>query len=493
MGDAVMTMPAIRAIRHANPEAHITLLVKPWVAPLFELDPSIDSIMHYTDAHKGILGKFRLARELKEKKFDRAILLQNAFDAAAAVFLARIPARIGYDRDGRGLLLTDAISHGGRDRMMHHIDYYLDLLSEAGIPNAGRDTWLFLGINERLEARAKLSGLKRPILGINPGASYGSAKQWLPDRFAEVARRIIEELGGSVVVFGGPGEVDIAADITGRLSGIDTSKLMNMAGKTSLRELASLMSECDSILSNDSGPMHMADAMGVPLTAIFGSTSAELTGPRKASSQSIVAPLECSPCFKRVCPDGDSLACMEAIGVEEVFAVIKSSVKHRRAVIFDRDGTLCEDANYLNSWDNFKVFDEVSSLNSLIDNNYRLIGISNQSGIDRGIVNEAFVHEVNKLFLDKLGFSAFYYCPHHPNKGCSCRKPEPGLALRASNELGVNLRESFVVGDKDADMLLGRAIGAYTILVTTGKQQTSEHADFIATGLSQAVSHILSH
>lgn len=492
VGDAVMTMPAIRAIRKARIEDEISLLVKPWVAPLFEKDPAINNIIHYEEKHKGVLGKFSLARELKAHRFDSAILLQNAIDAAVTAFLARIPERIGYARDARGMLLTHALPHSGEDRSIHHIDYYLKLLDSAGIPPAETDTWLYLDINERLMARQKLQGMKRPILGINPGASYGSAKQWLPERFADVARRAIEDLGGSVIVFGGPGEKEIASDIVSRAGGPEyNGHITSMAGRTSLRELAALMSECDVILSNDSGPMHMADAMRVPLVAIFGSTSAELTGPRKISSHIITAPVDCSPCFVRVCPK-ESLACMTAISTETVFDTITKALPKGRAVFLDRDGTLCEDAHYLNSWENLKVFDDISSLNCLINNEYTLIGMTNQSGIARGIVDEAFVREANAMFMDKYGISSFYYCPHHPREGCHCRKPEPGLSLQAAHEHGVDPRRSFVIGDKDDDMLLGRAMGAYTILVRTGKQQASEYADFTASGLKEAVEHITS-
>jgi len=492
VGDAVMTMPAIRAIKRSDPDSDISLLVKPWVAPLFEKDPFIDRTIHYKDSHSGVLGKFQLARVLREENFQRAILLQNAFDAAITAWLARIPERIGYARDARGLLLTHSLKHMGEDRNMHHIDYYLKLLESVGIKSAGNDTWIHLSLEERMAAREKLSSLKRPILGINPGASYGSAKQWLPGRFAEVAGRTVDELGGSVLVFGGPGELDICDDITSRVENyVNDGKIVPLAGKTALRELIALMSECDVILSNDSGPMHIADALAVPLVAIFGSTSPELTGPRKPSSHVIRADIDCSPCFRRKCSD-IGLPCMEFIGVDEVFDAITQAIPSERAVLLDRDGTICEDADYLNSWDKLKAFDDINSLNHLINLDFKLIGITNQSGIARGIVSEDFVGQVNEMFIDRHGFSGFYYCPHHPDEACQCRKPEPGLAIRARDEHGIDPRRSFVIGDKDSDMLLGRTIGAYAILVTTGKQESSPHADFTASGLDQAVKHILS-
>lgn len=187
IGDAVMTLPAIRAIRKYYPQAHISLLVNPAVAPLFENSNDIDEIIVYEPVFRELVGKLRLAKILRRKRFSRAILLQNAFDAALIAFLARIPKRIGYNRDRRGFLLTDPIRYTNQDRNVHHIYYYLNLLTSAGIGGAYSHPWLRMTLQERLDARARLSELKRPILGINPGATFGSSKRWLPERFAEMA------------------------------------------------------------------------------------------------------------------------------------------------------------------------------------------------------------------------------------------------------------------------------------------------------------------
>jgi heptosyltransferase-2 len=165
---------------------------------------------------------------------------------------------------------------------------------------------------------------------------------------------------------------------------------------------------------------------------------------------------------------------------------------HRhKAVFLDRDGTLCEDVGYLSRWDDFKVFPDIIELNSLKSKDYKLIGITNQSGVERGIVGEDFVREVNSVFTERYGFDGFYYCPHHPDKGCSCRKPRPGMALRARDEHGLDLSASYVVGDKEADMLLARAIGARGVLVLTGEAKESESADYVARDLKEAVAWIL--
>lgn len=488
IGDAVMTMPAIRALRKACPESKISLLVKPSVLPIFERDLNIDEIMSYEERFSGIFGKLRLAMKLRKEHFSKAILFQNAIDAALITFLAGIPERIGYNRDGRGFLLTRPIPFNDDDRKLHHIDYYINLLKAADIKADYSNPWIYLSIDERLSARDKLSSLKRPILGINPGATYGSSKRWFPERFAQVANWFIKETGGSVVIFSGRSEVDIAEEIDKH---INRNKIF-LAGMTSLRELISLISECDVFVTNDSGPMHIAYAVGTPVVAIFGSTDPDLTGPVGDNNIVVKTDIVCSPCFERTCKDND-MRCMYTVTSEEVYFGVKELLSVKKAVFFDRDGTLCRDADYLNNWKDFEVFPEIDSLNELREKGFLLIGVSNQSGIDRGIVPERFVKEVNQVFIDKYGFDDFYYCPHGSDENCSCRKPEPGMLLSARTDHKINLKESYVVGDKDADMLLAKAVGAKGVLVKTGKQQESAHADFVAGNLKDVVDLIVSH
>ncbi len=485
IGDAVMTLPAIQAIRRAHPTAKISLLVKPSVAPLFENCPYIDEVLLYDEHFKGAIGKLRLANMLRKKHFEKAILLQNAFDAALITFLARIPERIGYDRDSRKSLLTKPVKYDNQDRKVHHIRYYLDLLKAAGIKAEYAHPWLGLSMDERLAARTRLSELKRPVLGINPGATYGSSKRWLPERFSEVAGWFIRETRGSIVIFGGENEVPIAEEI---YKNIPMNKLM-LAGKTSLRELMSLISECDVFVTNDSGPMHIAYAVGTPVTAIFGSTSAELTGPVGPGHVVVRSDTDCAPCFERSC-DKDYIKCMFAVTSEDVYNNVKELLPQKKAVFLDRDGTLCKDANYLNRWEDFDLLPGVERLVSLKDDGYELIGVSNQSGVAKGIIGEGFVKEVNAMFVDKYGFTDFYYCPHAPDDNCPCRKPEPGMLIRARAEHRIDLKRSFVVGDKDADMLLARAVGAKSILVRTGQLHESAHADAVVDDLDAAIKYL---
>ena len=490
-----MTLPALRALRLSNPGAKISLLVKPWVSPIFEKDPNVDELIIYSADYGGLRGRIRLAAQLRRQGFRHAVLFQNAFDAALIALLAGIPERTGYSRDARRLLLTKAVPFDKYAAGLHHIGYYLSLLERAGyvMKSSRPRPWIYLSLEERLEARKKLAGLSRPVTGINPGAAYGSSKRWPPGRFAEVAKRVVDELGGSVVIFGGPSETEIAGEILKaiRAGNGEAERVRMMAGRTGLRELIALLSEVDVLVTNDSGPMHIGYAVGTPVVAVFGSTSPELTGPVGFDDVVISKNVDCAPCFERTCLKGN-MKCMDLVTSEEVFDAVKRTVRSQKAVFFDRDGTLCKDADYLRRMDDFEVFCDIDSLNLLKKQGYRLIGISNQSGIARGLVSEDFVKQVNDIFVEKYGFDGFYYCPHHPDEKCPCRKPEPGLLFQAGHDYCVDFRKSFVVGDKDLDMRLARAVGARGILVLTGKDRVSPFADYTARNLKEAV-EIIDH
>jgi lipopolysaccharide heptosyltransferase II len=494
IGDSVMTLPALKALREKFSRTNISLLVKPWVSAVFENNPHIDQIILYSDLHKGVFGKIKLSKTLRREHFCSAILFQNAFDAAIIAFLAGIKNRIGYNRDGRGFLLTNAVSVA-REKS-HQIYYYLNLLEQIGIKAEFSYPYIYLLLDERLQARRRVAAMKRPILGINPGATYGSAKRWFPERFAEVATWFMADTGGSVIIFGGNSEVDIADEIYKNIipEFRKPDTLLNAAGQTTLRELISLISECDVFLTNDSGPLHIAYAVRTPMVAIFGSTDPQLTGPppgAESETTIIIAPdTPCSPCFERSCKRND-MQCMYAVTSDEVYYGIKKILPQVPAVFFDRDGTLCQDTGYINNMNDLHIFREMDSLKILKGQGLKLIGISNQSGIARGMIAENFVQQTNSIFINQHGFDDFYFCRHHPDEHCACRKPEPEMLLRARSKYRIDLKKSFVVGDKEADMLLARSVGARGILVQTGKLQESQNADIIVANLTEAVNWIL--
>lgn len=319
IGDAVMTTPAISVIREYFPHAEITILANEMVSRLFAHHPGIDRIVTFDrqGKHHGIAGRLRLAAELRTHKFDLAVIFPNSFDSALVPWLAGIPARIGKCSDGRTLLLNGRY-HVPKDRTpCHEVEYYLNLMEYFGI--TGEQTPLHLSITSTEESAASALLAKHGIhandfvLGINPGASYGSAKRWYPDRFAEVARLLAGQWSAKVVIFGGPGETDMAANIEKRLNGT----AVNLAGKTSVRELMALIRRCNFFITNDSGPMHIAAAFDVPLVAIFGST--DHTGTSPYNSRAVVVRdnnVECAPCKLRECPTDHR--CMTAVSEETV-------------------------------------------------------------------------------------------------------------------------------------------------------------------------------
>lgn len=309
VGDAVMSLPALRVLREEYPQAHISVLALPWVADLYGRESFCDEVIPYT-AQRGArdwTGKLRLARELRARHFDAAILLQNAFEAALIVWLAGIPIRIGYARDGRGLLLTHAIARPRPGEIPRHESfYYLELLRRAGIGGALPAEALIRlqGAGEAKHSGLQLfqaRGIGQPVVGVSPGAAYGNAKRYLPERFAEAAALIAQQHGGSVALFGSPGERELCQIVAGHI-GAQGVTAYNLAGQTSLKEFIEMSAACLVHLTNDSGAMHISSALGVPTVTVFGATDHIGTGPTGPLAKIIREPVECSPCLKRECP-----------------------------------------------------------------------------------------------------------------------------------------------------------------------------------------------
>lgn len=320
LGDAVMTTPAIGAIRASFPAAHITLLATPLVAELFSPHDQINDVMIYDKKgrHAGLAGRLRIALELRAKRFDLAILLQNAFDAALITWLARIPVRMGYRTDGRGTLLTHGCPLSGETKRLHHVEYYLKMLENFDI--AAPEKRLFLEITDE-EERAIASTLLDDgivagdfLIGVNPGATYGAAKRWYPERFAAVADELRRQCGGKVLIVGSTAEKEIAFEIAAAMEGAS----LNLAGRTSVRELMALIKRCNFFITNDSGPMHIAAAFGVPLVAVFGPTDLITTSPYSNRSVVVRQDTVCAPCLQRSCPSDHR--CMAAVTAQDVIA-----------------------------------------------------------------------------------------------------------------------------------------------------------------------------
>jgi heptosyltransferase-2 len=327
VGDAVMAIPALEAIRVRWPDAEVVALARSWVADLYRGQGYVDRLMVYErdGQHRGFWGRERLAAEIRREKFDVAMLFQNAFDAAWLAWRAGVPERIGYARDGRGWMLTRAIAVPREGEIpAHESYYYLELLRRAGwltqLPTISRIV-LHVSQDARQAAeRTLLAAGARPgamRVALAPGAAYGSAKCWLPERYAALADQLISDFGADVILFGAPQEREMAE----RIAAAMRHRPLNLAGATRIGDLPALLASCGLFIGNDSGAMHAAGAVGLPVVGIFGPTDAEGTRPVTPQFTLVREPVSCSPCFLRHCPVDHR--CMTRISVEQVFAVAK--------------------------------------------------------------------------------------------------------------------------------------------------------------------------
>ena len=327
-----MSLPALRAIRTRFPQAHIAIQARPWVADLYAREPFCNQIIlhHAARGFRDLRGKLTLAASLRREHFDCAILLQNAFEAAFITWAARIPRRIGYDRDGRGLLLTSAIPVPAKGELPPHESYYyLELLRRAGLIEhlPGAEPIQLEGASAARESGLTALtglGLSHPVVGVSPGAAYGTAKRWLPERFAEAAVMLARQLHGSVAVFGSGDERDLCQTVVDRIQSGGVAA-RNMAGATTLRQYIDMAAACRVYLTNDSGAMHIASALAVPTVAIFGATDHIATGPHGPLARVVREPVECAPCLLRECPIDHR--CMTLVTAERVAQTALELVK----------------------------------------------------------------------------------------------------------------------------------------------------------------------
>ena len=322
LGDAIMTLPAMQRLREAHPKAELTLLTHEKLAGLWEGSTHFDSVLTFAKGE----SPWAIGRRLREGAFDIALILPNSLRTALECWHARIPERIGYAGNWRSPLLTLAVPARPeavpmRKRMPIDIEYRLTNQVEPEIYPASAHH-----IHQYLHLAAQLGAAPSPIppklqrdpqaptfadsdqahayIGIIPGAEYGPAKRWPAEHFIEVGQQIIERHNAHVLLLGGPGEVEATSEIAEKLP---EGSYTNLTGKTSLTELVDALATCDAVVANDSGPMHVAAAVGTPVVVPFGSTSPDLTGPGLPEDDTsphhlLRTDASCSPCFLRECP-----------------------------------------------------------------------------------------------------------------------------------------------------------------------------------------------
>ncbi len=319
-----MTTPVVRAVRKNFPKAGISVLAKPWVIPVYENNPYVDDILVYdnNNRHKRGLGTLRLAKDLRGYRFDLAILMQNAFEAGLISYLGGIKERVGYRTDGRWFLLNRGITLDPALKKKHLIDYYIGILKGAHLTDDGRELDLFLSESDRGFANHFLNQEKfdssTPVIGINPGATGGTAKRWFPQRYAEVCKILAQKFNVRILVFGGPADVELGEYI----AGLSKGSCVNIAGRTSLGQAFALIEKCSLFITNDSGLMHAAAALKINQIALIGPTDYVATAPSNKNSVMVRAKVHCSPCLKDDCPTDHE--CMDKISVDMVMETCKS-------------------------------------------------------------------------------------------------------------------------------------------------------------------------
>jgi heptosyltransferase-2 len=352
LGDAIMTLPAMQRLREARPKARITLLTSQKLEGLWAGQPVIDNVLAFAPSET----VWQMGRRLRAEQFDIAMAFPNSARSALELWLARIPRRIGFARGWRGMFLTEARPErpgafpmrkrtdaevraalaAGREAppipsSAHHIHDYLYLTSCLGASTEPMAPSLFVPplLIEAAATKFRVDpgGL---WLGLNPGAEYGPAKRWPAERWIEAAVALRAKTNCRWLIFGGAGDVALAERIAREIQAAGAGSVINLAGQTTLPESAALLTRCRVVITNDTGPMHLASAVGAPVVALFGSTAPELTGPIFSGNAKILrVPPPCAPCFRRECPI--DLRCLTAVTVAQVEEAVTQMLPARTA------------------------------------------------------------------------------------------------------------------------------------------------------------------
>ncbi len=323
VGDAVMAVPAIEALRDAFPAARLAVLAVPWVADVFRFVPAVDEVLRFErkGRHRGLRGTERLARELRALHLDLAVTFPRSTSGAWLAWRSGARERLGYLGAAPRAWLTRAVRFPGKGRPGHHeLELHLELVRDLGIAAPVRAPRLVVPaeLAARRDEVLGASGLRgRDYLAVSPGAAFGGAKRWTPGGFAAVCDRAFEERGLESVLLGGPGERPIARQVASaaRRAPVD------LAGRVGLADALAIIAGARALLTNDSGLMHAGAAFGVPVVAVFGPTDWIATGPVGERARVVREPVACAPCFLRDCPIDHR--CMERVEPARVWAAVQ--------------------------------------------------------------------------------------------------------------------------------------------------------------------------
>jgi heptosyltransferase-2 len=319
LGDTMMSTPAVSEVIKLFPKAEITILCKPTFAGFWSKFPGVDGVL---TLEKGI-WPLKGIGDLKKFNFDAALILPASFSSAFSIFAAGIPVRIGWASEGRSPFLTQAIINE-RPRQKHLVWEYLDLVREGFGKKISSRTFRLEGPRHRgFQGQLKKLGWnsKGKKLALVPGATYGQAKRWPLDQWKELMTALLKSGKDQLIVLGGPEEEEYLTPLRESLSRQDRERVLWLVGQTDTQTLSAVLAECDLLITNDTGPMHVAAAVGTPVVALFGSTSPVWTGPFGKGHEILHKQVECSPCFQKTCPIG--YICLERITVKEVLETVR--------------------------------------------------------------------------------------------------------------------------------------------------------------------------
>jgi heptosyltransferase II len=342
VGDAVMTVPALRELRRLLPAAHITLATRAWAEGIFEGADFINDLLIISDA-RGASAVWGEAREWRARNFGLAVLFPNAFAPALVAALARVPLRVGYAAQGRGFLLTHPLPLPDWRATRHEVFYYLNIISElkrllaVSSSTEPDEPRVSLEVSERRRALARkllrehgvsferVDGprAERPLVALCPGSTNSRAKRWPAERFAALADMLVERTGADVLLVGAREELDVSEEAARHMR----RRPVMLTGKTDLAQTAAVLSVADLLVTNDTGPAHVAAAVGCPVVVIFGPTNPLTTRPFSNLAEVVRRPPDCAPCMLRDCPIDHR--CMTAITAEEVFARAAAALEAR--------------------------------------------------------------------------------------------------------------------------------------------------------------------
>ena len=322
VGDSIMTIPALRALRRILPDASITLAVRPGAKGIFSEVDFIDDVLVYD--RRNAFSVFGQVREWKKREFDLAVLFQNAFEAALIPFLAGVPVRLGYATESRQAMLTHPLPLPDWRSTKHEVFYYLYLITAleqmlfrtSTVCEGDPDVSLSISESRKSEASELLRSHgvseEKSVVAICPGSINSRAKRWPAEAYAALADRLIDDRR-NVVLIGSKDEIDVTNEVAQRMR----HRPVVLTGKTTLDQITAVLGLVDLVVTNDTGPAHIAAALGCPTIVIFGPTNPLTTRPFSPKAEIIRHPPDCAPCMLRDCPIDHR--CMTAITVDEVF------------------------------------------------------------------------------------------------------------------------------------------------------------------------------